>query len=108
MTDILEEIIADKRAELTAITQKSRSMKRHLAESKSGIIAEFKRKKKKKRWIHADAKAEEVVPQYAEGGASAVSILTNEKSFGGSSAFIQALRALVPELPLLRKEFIID
>lgn len=108
MPDILEEIIADKRAELTAITQKSRSMKHHLAESKSGIIAEFKRKSPSKGWIHADAKAEEVVPQYAEGGASAVSILTNEKYFGGSTAFIQAVRALVPELPILRKEFIID
>ena len=108
MPDILEEIIADKRAELTAITQKSRSMKHHLSESKSGIIAEFKRKSPSKGWIHADAKAEEVVPQYAEGGASAVSILTNEKYFGGSTAFIQAVRALVPDLPILRKEFIID
>lgn len=108
MADILEEIIADKRAELTAITQNPRSMKRHLAESKSGIIAEFKRKSPSKGWIHADAKAEEVVPQYAEGGASAVSILTNEKYFGGSPAFIQAVRASVPDLPILRKEFIID
>ena len=34
--------------------------------------------------------------------------LTNEKYFGGSTAFIQAVRALVPDLPILRKEFIID
>lgn len=108
MADILEEIIADKRADLAATRKKSRSMKRSLAESSSGIIAEFKRKSPSKGWIHADAKAEEVVPQYAEGGASAVSILTNEKYFGGSTAFIQAVRALVPDLPILRKEFIID
>lgn len=108
MADILEEIIADKRADLAATRKKSRSMKRSLAESSSGIIAEFKRKSPSKGWIHADAKAEEVVPQYAEGGASAVSILTNEKYFGGSPAFIQAVRALVPDLPILRKEFIID
>lgn len=108
MADILEEIIADKRANLAATRKKSRSMKRSLAESSSGIIAEFKRKSPSKGWIHADAKAEEVVPQYAEGGASAVSILTNEKYFGGSTAFIQAVRALVPDLPILRKEFIID
>ena len=49
-----------------------------------------------------------MVPQYAEGGASAVSILTNVKYFGGSTAFIQAVRALVPELPILRNEFIFD
>lgn len=108
MADILEEIIADKRANLAATRKKSRSMKRSLAESSSGIIAEFKRKSPSKGWIHADAKAEVVVPQYAEGGASAVSILTNEKYFGGSPAFIQAVRASVPDLPILRKEFIID
>lgn len=108
MADILEEIIADKRADLAATRKKSRSMKRSLAESGSGIIAEFKRKSPSKGWIHADAKAEIVVPQYAEGGASAVSILTNEKYFGGSPAFIQAVRASVPDLPILRKEFIID
>lgn len=108
MADILEEIIADKRADLAATRKKSRSMKRSLAESSSGIIAEFKRKSPSKGWIHADAKAEIVVPQYAEGGASAVSILTNEKYFGGATAFIQAVRASVPDLPILRKEFIID
>lgn len=108
MADILEEIIADKRADLAATRKKSRSMKRSLAESSSGIIAEFKRKSPSKGWIHADAKAEIVVPQYAEGGASAVSILTNEKYFGGAPAFIQAVRASVPDLPILRKEFIID
>lgn len=108
MADILEEIIAAKRADLAATRKKSRSMKRSLAESSSGIIAEFKRKSPSKGWIHADAKAEIVVPQYAEGGASAVSILTNEKYFGGSPAFIQAVRASVPDLPILRKEFIID
>lgn len=108
MADILEEIIADKRADLAATRKKSRSMKRSLAESSSSIIAEFKRKSPSKGWIHADAKAEIVVPQYAEGGASAVSILTNEKYFGGSPAFIQAVRASVPDLPILRKEFIID
>lgn len=108
MADILEEIIADKRADLAATRKKSRSMKRSLAESSSGIIAEFKRKSPSKGWIHADAKAEIMVPQYAEGGASAVSILTNEKYFGGSPAFIQAVRASVPDLPILRKEFIID
>ena len=108
MKDILEEIIADKRAELTAVRQKRLSMKKRLAESDSGIIAEFKRKSPSKGWIHADARVEKVVPGYAKGGASAVSILTNEKYFGGSPEFIRRVRDLVPDLPILRKEFIID
>lgn len=108
MKDILEEIIADKRAELTAVLRKRLSMKKRLAESNSGIIAEFKRKSPSKGWIHADARVEDVVPGYARGGASAVSILTNEKYFGGSPEFIRRVRDIVPDLPILRKEFIID
>lgn len=108
MKDILEEIIADKRAELTAVLRKRLSMKKRLAESDSGIIAEFKRKSPSKGWIHADARVEDVVPGYARGGASAVSILTNEKYFGGSPEFIRRVRDIVPDLPILRKEFIID
>lgn len=127
--DILEEIVANKREELAvAISDlpldtlkkfteqkiardgalKLRSMKQSLAQSQSGIIAEFKRKSPSKGWIHADVEPESVVPFYAEGGASASSILTDEKYFGGKLEFIQRVRPLAPNLPLLRKEFIID
>ena len=129
MKDILEEIVANKRTELAIamnempldilqrLTQqrierdgalKLRSMKEALANSASGIIAEFKRKSPSRGWIHADVEPEQVVPLYAEGGAAASSILTDEKYFGGRLEFIQRLRPLVPDLPLLRKEFIID
>jgi len=129
MKDILEEIVANKREELAvAINElpldvlqgfvkqkiardgalKLRSMKQSLAQSESGIIAEFKRKSPSKGWIHADVEPEDVVPKYAEGGASASSVLTDEKYFGGKLEFIQRLRPLVPNLPLLRKEFIVD
>lgn len=108
MKDILEEIIADKRNEVTAAKEKRRSMKRALAESSTGIIAEFKRKSPSKGWIHADARVEGVMPLYAEGGASAVSVLTNSKYFGGSLDFVVQARRLAPDMPILRKEFIID
>jgi len=129
MKDILEEIVANKRVEvaiaesvvslelLKEMTErkiredgqlKFRSMKASLANSQSGIIAEFKRKSPSKGWIHADAKPEEVVPVYAAGGASALSILTDEKYFGGQLEFVRQMRPLVGETPILRKEFIID
>ncbi|MBQ7238910.1 MAG: indole-3-glycerol phosphate synthase TrpC [Bacteroidales bacterium] len=98
---------------------KLRSMKQCLLKSPTGIIAEFKRKSPSKGWIHADADPVQVVTQYAKGGAAASSILTDEKYFGGRLEFIQRVRqalTAIPEegscrgknLPLLRKEFIID
>lgn len=86
----------------------ARSMSAALASSRSGIIAEFKRKSPSKGWIHADAQCTEVVPAYAAGGASAISILTDEPYFGGSMDFVRAARPLVPDTPILRKDFIID
>ncbi len=103
--DILEKIIETKRQELTFA--KKRSLKRALAESPSGIIAEFKRKSPSKGWIHADAFPEEVVPAYAKAGAAALSVLTDEQYFGGSLDFIRRVRPLV-DIPILRKDFIID
>lgn len=129
MKDILEEIVANKRVEvaiaqqtvsleyLKELTQqkiqadgrlKLRSMKQSLAQSRSGIIAEFKRKSPSKGWIHVDARPEDVVPVYAAGGASALSILTDEKYFGGQLEFVRQMRPLVGKTPILRKEFIID
>ncbi len=108
MTDVLQEIIATKRNQLAQTKRTIRSMKRALAESKSGIIAEFKRKSPSKGWIHRDARPEDVVPKYCQGGASACSILTDEPYFGGDAEYIRKVRQLVPELPILRKEFIID
>lgn len=107
MKDILEEIIAHKQVEMERVRTKRRSMKQSLLQSESGIIAEFKRKSPSKGWIHADAVPEEVVPVYAAGGASALSILTDEDYFGGCTAFIQRVRRLV-DTPILRKDFIID
>ncbi len=106
-TDILSLIIDSKRKELAGLMTPKRSLKRALAESPSGIIAEFKRKSPSKGWIHADAFPEEVVPAYAKAGAAALSVLTDEEYFGGSLDFIRRVRPLV-DIPILRKDFIID
>ena len=107
LTDILGEIIKTKRQELAAVMAPKRSLKQALAASKTGIIAEFKRKSPSKGWIHADVQPEDVVPVYAMNGAAALSILTDEQYFGGSLDFIRRVRPLV-DIPILRKDFIID
>lgn len=126
MQDILQEIVAFKRVEveqqkqlvsprdlyarverLMAAGISARSMSRSLASSPYGIIAEFKRKSPSKGWIHEDARPMDVVPMYAAGGASALSILTDNKYFGGTLDFIPQVRQAV-DIPILRKEFIID
>ena len=108
MSDILQEIVAHKRRDLDQLLQKRVSMAESLRQSKSGIIAEFKRKSPSKGWIHADVEPEQVIPRYAFSGAAALSILTNEEYFGGAPEFIQRVRRDVGNCPILRKEFIID
>jgi len=78
-----------------------------LEKNKSGIIAEFKRKSPSRGVINADAKILEVTTGYLSEGASGISILTDDKFFGGSSADLTV--ACVNNLfPLLRKDFIIS
>jgi len=84
-----------------------RSMKHALASSPAGIIAEFKRRSPSKGWIYETAKADEIPAAYEAAGASAISILTDEKFFGGSLRDIRTARPLV-DIPILRKDFIID
>ncbi len=108
MADILQEIVAHKRCDLDRLLCKRVSMAEALRQSPSGIIAEFKRKSPSKGWIHADVEPEQVIPRYFEGGAAALSILTNEEYFGGKPEYITRVRWLVGSCPILRKEFIVD
>lgn len=104
MKDILEEILAHKRHELE---RKPRSLARALTARRPAIIAEFKRRSPSRGWIHEDARVEDVAVGYARAGAAALSILTDEKYFGGHIDFIRRVRPLV-DIPILRKDFIID
>lgn len=71
------------------------------------IIAEFKRKSPSAGIIRDDRSAEELARSYERGGACAISVLTDEAYFGGSIADLRSVRS-VTNLPILRKDFIID
>ena len=74
---------------------------------KSGIIAEFKRKSPSKSNINLYADPKEVSIGYMQSGASAISVLTDEYFFGGSSKDLTTVRTY-NYAPILRKDFIID
>ena len=74
--------------------------------SKTGIIAEFKRQSPSKGIINGVASVEEVAKAYTQFGASGISVLTDGPYFGGSLDDLSI--AVQNEIPVLRKEFIID
>lgn len=75
-------------------------------ETKTGIIAEFKRKSPSKGIINDKIAPQEMVEGYFNGGASAVSVLTDVQYFGGNNDDLIAVQHI--PIPKLRKEFIID
>jgi indole-3-glycerol phosphate synthase len=72
-----------------------------------GIIAEFKRMSPSKGMINQYAKPEKVCIDYMRAGASALSVLTDSKFFGGSNEDLTIARKY-NYCPILRKDFIID
>ena len=74
---------------------------------KTGIITEFKRKSPSKGIINDHAFVDDVTQGYAAAGASGLSILTDFNFFGGSIDDLLIARQ-INQIPILRKEFIID
>ena len=74
---------------------------------RTGIIAEYKRASPSKGLINGTSTVQEVVRSYQDAGASAISVLTDSDFFQGSLSDLEAARAVL-QIPLLRKEFIID
>lgn len=72
------------------------------------IIAEIKRASPSKGTIAAEIDPVAIARDYEAGGASAISVLTESSYFKGSPDDLRAVRAAVPDMPLLRKDFVVD
>jgi len=73
-----------------------------------GVIAEIKRASPSRGWIRRDLDAVATAREYLAGGAWAISVLTEERRFGGSLGDLAAVREAFPEAILLRKDFVLD
>lgn len=122
--DILEEIIWHKQQEIAQMSarQPLAALQRQAAtapepidflqalqqsSSRPSLIAEVKKASPSKGIIRADFDPVKIAQAYERGGASCISVLTDEKFFQGSFANLRAIRQSIA-LPLLCKEFIID
>ncbi len=83
------------------------SLVKTLPREKISIIAEIKKASPSKGVIRKNFNPHSLAVDYAENGASALSILTDKKYFQGDIRFISDIRSSVA-IPILRKDFIID
>ena len=120
--NILDRIAAHKRTEISLkkkvvpesqlrnaalFSRQTRSLKASLLERPFGIIAEHKRRSPSRAVINQKTPLTDIVSGYDQGGAAGISVLTDGTFFGGSLEDLLQARALT-DLPLLRKEFILD
>jgi indole-3-glycerol phosphate synthase len=120
--NILDRIIVDKSREVilkksiipvsqleasVLFERKTISLSQNLKNSNTGIIAEHKRRSPSKAEINSSFSVEEVAKGYENAGVCGISVLTDGKYFGGSLDDLLLARASV-NIPLLRKEFIVD
>ena len=120
--NILDKIITDKKREVelkksiipvsqleasVLFNSRTYSLSKLLKNSVSGIIAEHKRRSPSKAVINNNHSVEDVVLGYQNAGACGISVLTDAKYFGGSLEDLLLAKAST-NIPLLRKEFIID
>ncbi|MEP7362734.1 MAG: indole-3-glycerol phosphate synthase TrpC [Acidobacteriota bacterium] len=118
---ILSRIAEHKRAEIAArvwnreelegkatrLAAQRRGFRKALLERTPAIIAESKKASPSKGLLHADYDPAAIAGRYTEGGAAAMSVLTDEKYFQGSLEDLKIARRHTP-VPVLRKDFTID
>lgn len=126
MKDVLAEICAVKREHITKCkarvsegellrlaseAEKPRGFKHALdnriGSGKPALIAEIKKASPSKGLIRADFDPSELAVAYEQGGATCLSVLTDEPYFQGSDSYLGEARKAV-ELPILRKDFMLD
>lgn len=124
MSTILDKIVENRREEvsilkktlplaeiriLTDSSYKCNSLRKALmTNGASGIIAEFKRRSPSKGIINDKVLPEVVTKGYANAGASGLSVLTDQKYFGGKTSDLLIAREDNPHIPILRKDFMVD
>lgn len=128
--NILEEIIAHKKIEIERskekspleklkklINQKNRkkrnfynAIKNKVSKKEIALIAEIKKASPSKGIIKKDFNHIEIAKSYKNGGATCLSVLTDEKYFQGKLEYIQEVKNVEAchDMPILRKDFIID
>jgi indole-3-glycerol phosphate synthase len=127
MSDILDTIVAVKRDEVAAGKQRRslaswrdeaesrrgdlrgfvRALRAKVAAGDAAVIAEVKKASPSKGVLREHFVPAEIAASYALHGAAALSVLTDERFFQGSAAYLQQARAACT-LPVLRKDFMID
>jgi indole-3-glycerol phosphate synthase len=126
MSDILNKIVAVKHQEVAAAMRRkpldavrfdaesrvltrdfAGALRAKIAAGQPAVIAEVKKASPSKGVLRADFIPADIAQSYAEHGATCLSVLTDKDFFQGSADYLKQARASC-DLPVLRKDFIVD
>ena len=119
--NVLDQILAAKQEEVDHLRPLAVALRREVEQAKPvrpfaaalragkhiALIAEFKRRSPSAGWIRQDVSVAEITKAYSDSGARAISVLTDEKFFGGTLSDLRAARE-TSEVPILRKDFVLE